>query len=346
MASARSILASAATTCALVLASAGASSAGEPAGVTDDRVIYAQAEALWSIPSAGGEATVLAPLPLPAKSVSRIKVAASGTAMLVSVGGYQAWAALSPDAAGPVDLHFLPCGGGLSTSPDISPDGNRVLCATQAGKRIAIYQMRPGLDVEIVDRPADGPLFFATEGDRMVGFGDERTLVDLRTGDRLTPHRPGRSMAITADGKRALGSYNEGDIDVVYTFRLDGRATKRTLMQAARVVSISASSEWASLQQEVDGCAVRIAGGQYMCWRRHEAIDISSQARSLLLGRSGEKSGYDLFVGSISGTKARKPTPLVQGVERAAAFWPMPPPSVSPSAAEQTPAPATSDAQE
>lgn len=289
---------------------------------TSDRIIFARGEALWSVASDGSDERKLASLGRSVNGISRIKVAASGSAMLVSIDGFHAWAELSPDA-GPTSLHYLPCGGGLSTSPDLSEDGGSVLCATQAGERVAIYRMRPALDVAIIDREANGPLFFADANTGAIGFGEQRNLVALDGGEPLSPHRPDRSMAVTPDGKRAIGAYGEGEIDVVYTFRLDGRATKRTLMQAARVVSISANSAWASLQQEVDACAVRVSGGQYMCWRRHEALDISSHARNLLLTREGETEGYELLLGSISGTKARKPVTLVKSAHRAAAFWPM-----------------------
>ncbi|MCP4445747.1 MAG: hypothetical protein GY811_10460 [Myxococcales bacterium] len=296
-------------------------SGGDAPALTSDRIIYGKGDSLWSMPSDGGLASELVTLGGSAKEVSRIKVAASGTAMLISIGGLQAWVDLS-DRTAKSTLHFLPCGEGLGTSPDISADGDKVVCATQAGSRVALYQLRPKLDVDIVDRPANGPIFFAGDEHRLVGFGPGGTLVNLRDNSLLAPHRPDRSMATTANGKRAIGAFSEEDIDVVYAFRLDGKGVKRTLMQAARVVSISAGSEWASLQQEVDACGVRIAGGQYMCWRRYEAMDISSKAKSLLLSRAGEKTGHDLFLGSIRGTSARTPTPLVQSIERAAAFWP------------------------
>jgi len=311
-----------ALTALLLLSSAPAHGGAAEISTTRDRIIFAEKDALWSIPSAGGAPTLLAPLVHDASEVARIKVSASGTAMLVSVGGQHAWADLSSPTH-TTTLKFLPFGGGLGTSPDISEDGNHVICGTQAGNRIAVYQLRPTLNVQILDRPAAGPVFFAGDSET-VGFGDEGGLVALNNEQVLSPHRPDRSMAITPDGKRTVGGYNEGDIDVVYAFRIDGKATKRTLMEAARVVSISAGSLWACLQQEVDACAVRIAGGQYMCWRRYEGMDISSDAHNLLLSRASEKKGHDLFLGSISGTAARKPAPLVSSVERAAAFWPTP----------------------
>ncbi len=284
---------------------------------TTDRIIYAQGEALWSIPSEGGSPTQVVLLPFAASKVSRIKVAASGTALLVSIGEHHAWASLRESQ--PTTLHFIPCGKG---SANISTDGDRVVCTTQVGARIAVYQMRSKLAVRIVDQPTSGPLFFAGNEQDAVGFGKSKTLVTDK-GRTLSPHQPDHFMEVTADGKRAVGAYDEGEIDVVYAFRIDGRAVKRTLMQAARVVSISANSEWACLQQEIDACAVRIAGGQYMCWRSYEAIDISSKAGNVLVSRAGKSSGHDLFLGSISGTKAGTPKPLVEAVGRAAAFWPL-----------------------
>ncbi len=298
----------------VLLSRPGVGVAAKAAVTTTDRIIFAKGEALWSISSEGGSPTQLVVLPFPASAVSRIKVAASGTAMLVSIGSHHAWASLQEREP---TLHFVPCGDG---SADISPDGNQVVCTTQVGARIAVYQMRTTLDVRIVDQPASSSLFFIGDKPEVVGFGKGKTLV-ADDGTTLSAHRPDRFMAVTPDGKRGIGAYDEGEIDVVYAFRIDGRAAKRTLMQAARVVSISADSKWASLQQEIDACAVRIAGGQYMCWRSYEAIDISSKARNVLLSRAGKSSGHDLFLGSISGTKASTPKPLVEAVDRAAAFW-------------------------
>jgi len=151
---------------------------------------------------------------------------------------------------------------------------------------------------------------------------DEEKLVDAQSGKLLSAHRPARSMAVSPNGTRAIGDYDEGDIDVVYVFKLDGRAIKRTLMQAARVITISANSTWASLQQELDACAVRITGGQYMCWRRYEAMDISSNAHSILLSRANPSAGHDLYIGSVSGTEARRPTLIATQVGAIAVFWP------------------------
>ncbi len=315
----------AATVCAIALGTSSRSHAGpEAPPLTTDRIIYAEGEALWSIASDASAPRILVSLKRPASDVSRIKVAASGTAMLVTVGGVQAWADLSSRTA-PTTLRPLPCRAGPDA--DISRDGNQVICATQVASRIAVFEMRPTLNVRIIDKQALGAMFFA--GSRHVALGPQNTLVNLDTGDVLANHPPDRGMMIAPDGIRAIGAYNEGEIDVVYAFRLDGKAVKRTLMQAARVVSISSGSKWASLQQEFDACAVRVSGGQYMCWRRFEAMEVSSSARNMLLSRAGEKSGHDLFLGTIRGTSARKPAPLVQSVERAAAFWPDPAPPLS-----------------
>ncbi len=299
-------------------ASEGTSLAGgkEPPPTTD-RIIYAQGSALYSIASTGGEGSLLTTLPTPASEVAKIRVAASGTAMLVSYSGIHAWADLSKRDQQAV-LRPLPCAAG--SQAQISGSGDQVLCPAQVGGRIAVYRMREKQSVRIIDLEAQGPVFFLGDAELPIrGLGD--SIVNLETEAQLSPHKPDRHMATAPTGKRAIGGFTEGEIDVVYSFKLDGKGIKRTLMQAARPVTISADSKWASLQQEVDACAVRISGGQYMCWRRYEALDISSHAHSMLLSRAGETQGHDLFIGSVSGTSARKPTPLVQEVERAAAFW-------------------------
>ncbi len=286
---------------------------------TSDKIIFVKDQALWVVEPSGGDPTRLLDLPFPAEEVEELRVSSKGTALLVSGKSYLGWAALSDEGASP--LRLLPCSG----PHQLSENGNRVVCGTQDTERIAIYTLAPKLGVEIIERKASGPLAFAESASEIVSFGDNDDVIAVsQKGERvLATHRPQSAMKVTPDGKRAVGAYNEGTIHVVYTFRLDGKASKRTLVHAARAIQISANSKWVAVQQEVDACAVRIAGGQYMCWRRFSALSISSQGKSLLVSR--KSSGKtELLLGAVNGVSSKKPTPLVQGALGAATFWAQP----------------------
>lgn len=303
----------------------------QPVKHTQDSILFARADALWSIAPTGENTERILDLPFPAEEVESLRVSSDGSALLLSGQGLVAWSAL--DTQAPHKLRLLPCSG----PSNISADGHQVVCGTQDAQRIAIYTLRPQLGVAIVDRKAAGPLFFAEVPGEIVTYGDQGDLVALgKDGARvLSAHRPEASLTITPNGKRAVGGYSEDAINVVYAFRLDGKATKRTLVHAAKAVQSSADSRWVAVQQEVDACAVRIQGGQYMCWREYKALAISSQGQSLLISRR-KKGKQELFLGAVNGTSSKKPMPLVAGVAGAATFWNRAPPDAasSPPAAQ------------
>lgn len=286
-----------------------------------DRVIFAQDESLWTVTAKGEDKTRLLGLPWAAKEVDAISVASDGSALILRANGYIGWAKIEPGHES--KLRLLPCGG----IAQISMDGVHVVCSTQDQQRTVIYQLGSELGAEIFEHKPTGPLFFGKEAGELITTDSEKKRLIALTQDKqrsVADFIPGRSMAITPNGARAIGGFREGEIDVVYGFRLDGKAARRTLVHAARVVGVSADSAWAAIQQEIDACAVRIAGGQYMCWRRFEALAVSSQGRSLLLSRAGD-GGHDLFLGTVAGTSSRKPSPVISSVERAAALWPSAP---------------------
>lgn len=287
---------------------------------SSDLVIFAQEDALWTIPTSGGAPERLRSLPFPATEVEALRVSSKGEALLLRGRGFVAWTSLAPKAK--AKWRYLPCSG----PSNLSADGKRVVCGTQDKERIAIYTVEPALAVQIIDSKAAGPLAFAEAQNEIVSFGSNGDVVALSAeGERtLATHRPNARMLVTSDGRRAIGDYEEESINVVYTFRLDERATKRTLVHAARAVATSADSKWGAIQQEVDACAVRLAGGQYMCWREYKALAISSSGKSLLLSRPA-KGKHDLFLGAVTGTSSRKPLPLMEGAAAAAAFWPRAP---------------------
>lgn len=281
---------------------------------TSDRVIFSKGSALWSIEAKGGEPAKLVELPWPAEKVERMRAAANGSALLINADGFVAWTSLENPS-----LQFLPCSG----PSEISANGDEVVCGSQDARHIVIYTLRPELAVRTILKPAPSALFFGNAPRSIVGALAD-ALINYTNQKQLASHRPDRALVVTPNGKRALGAYNEDGIDIVYGFRLDGKAVKRTLMHAARCVATSADSDWAAIQQDVDACAVRIVGGQYMCWRRVEALDISSAGHSLLVTRSNDSGSYDLLLGAVRGTSSVKPTPLVQGVAQEAIFWPAP----------------------
>lgn len=284
---------------------------------TLDRIIYVRDNTLWQISASGGDSKKLLELPWQVERFESISVASNGNTLLVQADGLTGWATLSRESGAPHTIQWLPCAG----TARLSATGAELVCPTQNNERIAVYTLSPSLTVRIVDKKAETPLHWS--GQKVI-MGDKGTLLALGQGsqEKISPHAPTSNMRVAPNGKRAIGSYREGEIDVVYSFKLDGVATKRSLVQAGRLLSISAESTWAAIQQEVDACAVRISGGQYMCWPRFEALDISSHGHSLLLSVAGSKVGHDLYLGAVSGTKAAKPGLIVEGVGRVAVFWP------------------------
>jgi hypothetical protein len=288
----------------------------QPGKHTQDTIVFARGDALWSIGPTGENTERLLDLPYPAEEVESLRVSGDGSALLLSGKGLVAWTALGDRDSR--KLRILPCSG----PSNISAHGHQVVCGTKDAQRIAIYTLRPQLGVAVIDRKAGGPLFFAENQGEIVSYGDKGDLVALsKDGARvLSAHRPEGSLTITPNGKRAVGGYSEDAIEIVYAFRLDGKATKRTLVHAAKAVHTSGDSRWVAVQQEVDACAVRIQGGQYMCWREYKSLAISSQGQSLLLSR-GKKGKRDLYLGAVNGTSSKKPLPLIEGVAGAATFW-------------------------
>lgn len=288
----------------------------QPVKHTDDLIVFAKGDALWSVSAANQDPERLMDLPFAAEEIKDIRISSDGAALLLKGGGFVAWSRLAEVAER--KFRLLPCSG----PSNISASGDQVVCGTQDAKRIAIYTLRPTLGVEIIDRKATGPLHFAAAASEILTYGDNDDLIVMSadTTRVVASHRPHSTMMVTPDGRRAIGSYNEGAIEVVYAFRLDGKAAKRTLVHAAKAIGTSADSRWAAVQQEVDACAVRIQGGQYMCWREYKALAISSQGQSLLVSRSrGGKR--DLFLGAVNGTRAKPPLPLAKDASASAAFW-------------------------
>jgi hypothetical protein len=312
----RLLLASVALLLAQPLNTSAQAQKAQKAPHTEDLIVFAQEGALWTLSAASQTPERLLDLPFAAEDVEEIRISSNGSALLLNAGGFVAWSPLGAEEGRKFQL--LPCSG----PSNISADGDRVVCGTQDARRIAVYTLRPALAVEIVDRKAVGPLYFAESKGDLLTFGDNDDLITVGNGGTrvVASHRPHSTMAVTPDGQRAIGAYSEDAIDVVYSFRLDGKASKRTLVHAAKAIRASADSKWVAVQQEVDGCAVRIAGGQYMCWREYKALAISSEGRSLLLSRR-RAGNRDLFLGAVTGTSAKKPLPLIEGVGAAAAFW-------------------------
>ncbi len=294
----------------------GTSEAKNTRAPTLDSIIFVRDNSLWSTPIAGDKTIKLLDFPWLVENYELLHIAANGSALLIQMDGLVAWSKLDPATQSAQALKLLPCGGPAR----LSSDGASVTCRTQDKERIAIYTMLPTISVRVIDKKVETELFWSGNA---VLFRDTGGLVKLQedSESKVSNHAPSSNMQVTPKGDRVIGSYQEGDIDVVYTFKLDGKAVKRTLVQAGRVVSISADSTWAAIQQEIDACAVRVAGGQYMCWTRFEAVDISTEGRNLLLSVAGAKVGHDLYLGSVSGTKASKPNLIAEGVGTLAAFW-------------------------
>ncbi len=281
--------------------------------LTADSIVFARDTSLFQISASGGTPSEIVKLPWQADKLSALLAAQNGSALLLQAEGFTAWLPLG--SASPT-LQYLPCTG----KAQLSASGSKVVCQTQDSNKIAVYQLRPTLEVSIVDRAPNGPVYFGETS--LVCYGDNQSLVACEDSTLLSSHRPTKDMLVSYDGKRAVGAYSEGQIDVTYTFKLDGQAAKRTLIPASRPVSIAAGLGWIALQQEIDACAVRLSGGQYMCWSRYQALDVSSQGKNLLLILASKKQGHDLYISSVSGTKSLSPNAIATGVGPLAVFLP------------------------
>ncbi len=261
------------------------------------RVIYADANALWSTDARGkGTATKL--LDLSGEALA-LRSDPAGRVLVVNVGGVWSW--LATDAASP-SLAALPCtaDGGLS----ITADAEYVVCGSGSGST-QLVRLRTGAKV-VRAVPSASAVLVGPANARVLMWGDAdgvwsalaKRKDDLANKKLLAP-APLRGLSIRPDGARALGVFagiqrkgkTETATELLYGFALDGTAARRKSIRGGVVVQWSADGAWALVQDGTKACVMRVVGGEYKCWKGYQGVALSPDGESALLLGSPKASG-------------------------------------------------------
>ena len=258
--------------------------------------------------------TKLVTLPAMRRRITRLEAAGDGSALLVELGRNAAWIDLSSQPPG--QLVYLPCRGRAR----LSPDGQRVLCASRTGNGTAVYRLRPRLGAA----PLAGVDPAATA---LADLHGERVVIAARDAlwsspvaqpeqrTQVAPHVPASSLSVAPDGQRAVGRYLDGDkVESLFGFRLDGEAARRKLLPGVPI-AWSADSVWLAVIGENTGCALRAVGGEYKCWDKFRPLAINRDGSWMLLAKpfAGRTRRLDLFLGRVGGPHTEKPLALLRG---------------------------------
>jgi hypothetical protein len=282
-------------------------------------VLYVQKGALWRASLADPEKPEkLATLPpMRRKPITRLEASGDGTALLIEYSRNVAWIDLTTQPLVPV---YLPCRG----RSRLSPGGERVMCASRAGKSTAVFRMRPRPGAAFL--PGFDPattLMADLHGERVVVAGSEElwsaSITEPEQRTQVAPHVPAGALSIAPDGQRAVGRYSDGEQrDSLFGFRLDGQAARRKLAPGIPV-AWSADSVWIAVAWEGNACIVRAVGGEYKCWDKYRPLAIDRDGSWMLLAKppKGRARRLDLFLGRVGGPHTEKPLKLMRGVSAA-----------------------------
>ncbi len=303
---------------AITVALPGAARADGPSG----DVVFVRGSSLWRLPArATGTPVEIARLPDGAKKVTDLSAARGGAVLLLTVDGVPHW--VEPDADAPPTARPLDC----PRSGGLSPGGRCVVCAGETDVTV----------IRLADGTARRRAFAAREvaflgpDGREILAGDDHGLWALSRRlpqpRRLAPERPLRGLLATPDGRRAVGVFREGGQEILETFRLDGTAVRRRLLQDAVPVAWSADSQWLLAQQGRSACIARGVGGEYKCWRRYHAVALAPDGSYALVTREAEKPDkhapqdhYDLYWAELAGADTHRPKLRLHNV-RGPAVW-------------------------
>lgn len=249
---------------------------------------------------------------------TRLEAAGDGSALLVEFGRNAAWIDL--DTTEPLVPVYVPCRG----RAHLSPSGERVLCASRAGKGTAVYRMRPpGGAVILAEADPAATRIGDLAGERVVVIDGEtlwsQPVARPEQRKQVSPHVPLSSLSVAPDGERAVGRYkDEAGGESMFGFRLDGQGVRRKLGFGVPV-SWSADSVWLAVGGDNIACAVRAVGGEYKCWDRFRALAIAHDGSWLLIAKppGSKPRRLDLFLGRVGGPRVEKPLKLIRGVTAA-----------------------------
>lgn len=308
---------------------AGDAAADAPA----ESIVFVRETALWRVtPGSSDEPVELASLGDDAKAVTRLAASPRGDAVLVELGERVAWVPVNAGAAAGSaagTLRPLEC----APPARFSPDGRHLAC-TGPGSMLALYELPAG-QARKIDVPAAGVLGFL-DGSTLV-FADDVGLwaVPLATPEArslLAPHRPSGALVIGPRGYRAVGMYPAlpgHKSPGIYVFRLDGKGVRRRLLAGATPLAWSRDGRWLAAQSErLGACLVRATGGEYKCWKRHQALALAPDGSYLLLSKRrsdedvAENARFDLYRGERDGVRPSPPKLVERGISGPAAWLP------------------------
>jgi hypothetical protein len=276
---------------ALLLASATAVAApADDDDVTPRSIVFARGDKLIKADGRGKSETTLATL-LANATVRALRTDANGTVLLADLDG--TWSFMRLDGRTQT-LTALPCQAGPA---QLSVDGTYVLCR---GKTTSlVVNLRSGKQT-LIDVP--------TPGARLVGSGTGLRLVwaDARgiwngippqnkAPKRVAAQPPLRSFLVSPDGTRAVGVYadevyenahRKHPAEVLMEMPLDGSNARRKVIQHGVPLEWSHDGQWVLVQDGKSACIMRIAGGQYKCWKGYTAAAIAPDGKyALVFGR-------------------------------------------------------------
>ncbi len=281
----------------------------EPDG---ESVLFVRGASLMRIALSGkGAPTEVAQLPAGDPAITKMQVSGNGSVLLVESENGSYWVALRADAAPAASATSCPSGA------ELSPNGRCLVCpASPKTARVVRLASGKSADYQI---PSNSIQFLGPAGYSLVAVGDHGIwsfpLRRSKNPERLAPHRPLRAFLPAPNGKRAVGVYPFEDTRTLETFRLDGKAARRTLMRDAEALAWSANSEWLLVEQKNQACIVRAVGGEYKCWRGFTAAAISPDGNFAILAKPTDpptSKTYDLYRAELAGAHKTRPKLLTE----------------------------------
>jgi hypothetical protein len=256
--------------------------------------------------------------------VRRLETARDGSAALVVLAGAGAlWVDLTSSTGSARSTETIECAGEVH----LDPLGNCTVCAQKDGtahlRRLRPEAKRKEKSVSGVGKEVD---FYA--GARTLVAHDSDGIWAITIGEsverrKLAPTPPESNLAVSPDGRRAVGWYAEGveGARALYALALDGKGIRRRLNAGGIPVSWSVDSEWLVVQDGERACVVRAVGGQHRCWKGYRALGVDAEVKELLMfgGKAGKDGARDLYRGSLAGAHNAAPRRVLRGVM--AASW-------------------------
>ena len=280
-----------------------AAAAPKDEALLEEKIIFAREGALWRTDARGrGPAEKLVALPR-AGRVRSLRADTSKQHLVVDIDGSWWWMPLPTGT-----LRSLPC----TTPPETGSDASCLVCTV--GNKLSLVHLATG---RVTPLPA------GTTQASMVGSRAERQ-VFWANGDGLFAAYPGqwkrgrrvadpplRWLSVSPNGKRALGVYagtvhekkQEVPADILSSFALDGVGARRKVIRNGIPLGWSDDSEWALVQEGPRACLMRVAGGEYKCWKGFHASSIAPDGAWVLVLGDRARSG------DAAPARSKRPSP-------------------------------------